>query len=221
MKKYVIRMLLTAALIVPMVATAESNDHPFWVHLGPAFIKFENGGDVSLGGAVVPNASTSASNNTTLGMEFGYDLSPQYSARLTVGIPPTTSVEGTGSLSVSAGVPQPLAKLTYGPVVLSATWHPLGRSKFSPYVGAGLNYPIIFKAEDQFLINVRAQPKIGTAIQLGADYAIDEKWGLFMDIKKLFTEVDVSANHPANGAAATTTAKLNPLVVQMGLSYRF
>lgn len=221
MKQLSIRLLSAAALTLPMAAMAQSNEHPFWIHLGPTSVQFENGGDVQVGGAVVPNASTRATDNTTLGIELGYDLSPQFSARLTLGVPPTTNVEGTGNLSASAGVPQPLAKVTYGPAVLSATWHPLGRAGFSPYVGAGLNYPIIFKVEDQFLVNVHVQSKVGTAIQIGADYAINEKWGLFVDVKKLFTEVDVSANLPGGGPAATTTAKLNPLVVQAGLSYRF
>ena len=221
MKKLSIHLLSAVALAVPMTAMAQSNEHPFWIHLGPTSVQFENGGDVQVGGAVVPNASTRATDNTTLGIELGYDLSPQFSARLTLGVPPTTNVEGTGNLSASAGVPQPLAKVTYGPAVLSATWHPLGRSGFSPYVGAGLNYPIIFKVEDQFLVNVHVQSKVGTAIQMGAEYAINEKWGLFVDVKKLFTEVDVSANLPGGGPAATTTAKLNPLVVQAGLSYRF
>jgi outer membrane protein len=221
MKQRSIRLLSTAALIVPMVAIAQSSEHPFWIHLGPASVQFKNGGDVKVGGAVVSNASTRATDNTTLGVELGYDLSPQFSARLTLGVPPTTNVEGTGNLSASAGVSQPLAKVTYGPAVLSATWHPLGRSGFSPYVGAGLNYPIIFDVEDQFLVNVNVHSKVGPAIQIGADYALNEKWGLFVDVKKLFTEVDVSANLPNGGPAATTTAKLNPLIVQVGLSYRF
>ena len=221
MKKQSSRLLCAAALVVPMLAAAQSNQHPYWIHLGPTFVQFENGGDVTVGGAVVPNASSRATDNTTLGFELGYDLTPQYSVRLTLGVPPTTNVEGTGNLSATAGIPQPLAKVTYGPAVLSATWHPLGRSGFSPYIGAGLNYPIIFKVEDQFLVNVHVQSKVGTAIQLGADYTIDEKWGLFLDVKTLFAEVDVSANLPGGGPAATTTAKLNPLVIQAGVSYRF
>lgn len=216
-----LRRLSALALALPLAAAAQSDGHPSWVHLGPTLVQFESGGGVSVAGAVVPNASTRASDNTTLGMELGYDLSPLYSVRLTMGVPPTTSVEGTGNLSASAGVPQPLAKVTYGPAVLSATWHPLGRSGFSPYLGAGLNYPIIFKVEDQYLVNVHATSKVGTALQLGADYAFDEKWGVFLDVKKLFIEVDVSANLPGGGPAATTTAKLNPLVIQAGVSYRF
>ena len=221
MKQLSIHLLSAAALTAPMAAIAQSSEHPFWIHLGPTSVQFENGGDVKVGGAVVPNASTRATDNTTLGIELGYDLSPQFSARLTLGVPPTTNVEGTGNLSASAGVPQPLAKVTYGPAVLSATWHPFGRSGFSPYVGAGLNYPIIFKVEDQFLVNAHVQSKVGTAIQIGADYVISDKWGLFVDVKKLFTVVDVSANLPGGGPVATTTAKLNPIVFQAGVSYRF
>jgi len=221
MKKLSIRPLSIAALVVPVLAAAQPSESPYWIHLGPALVQFENGGDVTVGGAIVPGASTRATDNTTLGVELGYDLTPHYAVRLTLGIPPTTSVEGTGNLSASAGLPQPLAKVTYGPAVVSATWHPLGRSGFSPYIGAGLNYPIVVKVEDQFLVNVHVQTKIGTAIQFGADYAIDKKWGLFLDVKKLFMEADITANLPGGGPAATTTAKLNTLVIHAGVSYRF
>jgi len=219
-------LLATAAALTtmatPQMASAQATASPYWVHLGPTSVQFVNGGDVVVGGAVVPNASTHASNNTTLGVELGYDINPQFSARFTAGIPPTTKVSGTGNLSATAGIPQPLAKVTYGPAVASVTWHPMGRKLgFSPYIGAGLNYPIIFKSEDQFLVNVRVHSKIGAAIQVGAEYAFDAKWGVFFDVKKLFTKVDVSANLPGGGPVATTTAKLNPLVVQMGVSYRF
>ena len=110
-----------AAMVACGAASAQvASPGPIWIHVGPANIKFKNGGDVTVAGAVVPDASTKASNNTTLGLELGYDVSPQMSARLTVGLPPTTSVEGTGNLSASAGLPQPLAKVTYGPAVVSA-----------------------------------------------------------------------------------------------------
>lgn len=226
MKKQATLLLATAAalaaLATPQMACAQAATSPYWIHLGPTSVQFANGGDVVVGGGVVPSASTAASNNTTLGFELGYDINPQFSARFTAGIPPTTKVSGTGNLSAAAGTPQPLAKVTYGPAVASVTWHPMGRKLgFSPYIGVGLNYPIIFKSEDQFLVNVRVHSKIGAAIQVGAEYAFDNKWGVFLDVKKLFTKVDVSANLPGGGPVATTTAKLNPTVVQLGVSYRF
>jgi outer membrane protein len=215
-------LALFPALIASGAAWAQSAPaSPLWIHLGPAYIDFKNGGGVVAGGSVVPNASTKASNNTTLGLEIGYDLNAAFALRLTVGAPPTTQVEGTGNLSAAAGTPQPLAKVTYGPAVLSGTWHPLGRSGFSPYIGAGLNYPIIFSSKDQFLVNVDAKSKVGPTLQLGADYALNSQWGLFLDLKKLWTKVDVTANLPGGGPQATTRADLSPVVVHGGVSYRF
>ena len=213
--------LLSAMVACGSAAAQSSATGPVWVHVGPAYVDFKNGGDVSVGGAVVPNASTKASNNATVAVELGYDLSPQASLRLTVGYPPTTKVEGTGNLSAAAGTPQPLAKVTYGPALLSATWHPLGRSGLSPYVGAGLNYPIVFKSKDEFLVNVDVKSKVGLVIQFGADYSLDARWGVFLDVKKLWTKVDVSADVPGGGPRATTRADLSPLVAQAGVSYRF
>ena len=211
-----------AALLATGASTAQSNDlGPIWVHVGVAQVGFKNGGDVTVGGAVVPASSTHASNNTTLAFEVGYDLAPQAALRLTVGVPPTTTVSGTGNLSAGAGVPQPLAKVKYGPAVLSATWHPLGRSGFSPYLGGGVNYPVIFSSQDGFLVNVDVKSKLGPTLQVGADYAIDSRWGLFLDVKKLWAKVDVTANLPGGGPRATTTADLSPVVVHAGASYRF
>ena len=212
---------LAALLAAGMSSAQTTSVGPLWVHVGVVHVGFKNGGDVSVGGAVVPAASTQASNNTTLALEAGYDLSPQASLRLTVGVPPTTKVQGTGNLSASAGIAQPLAKVKYGPAVLSATWHPLGRSGFSPYIGGGVNYPIIFSSRDGFLVNVDVKSKLGPTLQVGADYAIDARWGLFLDVKKLWTKVDVTANLPNGGPKATTSADLSPLVVHAGFSYRF
>jgi outer membrane protein len=216
-----IAVLLPVLLAGGVAGAQTTTASPLWIHLGPAFVDFKNGGSVSAGGAVVPNASTKASNNTTLGLELGYDLSESFAVRATVGVPPTTTVEGTGNLSAAAGTPQPLAKVTYGPAVVSATWHPQGRSGFSPYIGAGLNYPIIFSSKDQFLVNVDAKSKVGPTLQIGADYALNARWGLFLDVKKLWAKVDVTARLPGGGPVATTRADLSPVVVHAGLSHRF
>lgn len=213
--------LIPAVTACGAAAAQPASAAAFWVHLGPAIIDFKNGGSVSAGGAVVPNASTKASNNTTLGLEVGYDLSEAFAVRVTIGAPPTTKVEGTGNLSAAAGTPQPLAKVTYGPAVVSATWHPIGRSGFSPYIGAGLNDPIIFSSKDQFLVNVNVKSKVGPTLQVGADYALNTKWGLFIDLKKLWAKVDVTANLPGGGPAAATRADLSPVVIHAGVSYRF
>lgn len=222
MNKTLARLTLASAVLACGPAFAQSNaPGPFWVHFGVAYVDFKNGGDVSVGGSVVPDASTKASNNTTLALEMGYDVSEQVAVRFTVGVPPTTKVEGTGNLSDVAGVPQPLAKVTYGPAVLSTTWHPFGRAGFSPYLGAGLNYPIIFRSKDEFLVNVDAKSKVGAVVQIGADYAIDSRWGLFLDVKKLWAKVDVTANLPGGGPQATTKAELSPVILHAGASYRF
>jgi outer membrane protein len=222
MLKTVPLAILAATLLTGAAASAQDAPAgPFWVHVGVAYVDFKNGGEVSVAGTIVPGASTKASNNTTLALELGYDLNEQVALGLTMGVPPTTKVEGTGNLSASAGIPQPLAKVTYGPAVLSTIWHPLGHVGFSPYVGAGLNYPIIFKSQDAFLVDVHVKSRLGPVLQVGADYPVGAHWGLFLDVKKLWSKVDVTANLPSGGPQAKTTADLSPVVFQTGASYRF
>jgi len=91
-------------------------------------------------------------------------------------------------------------------------------SKFSPYVGAGLNYSM-FYGEDSGpgFNNLDVDGGVGYALQAGFDYKINDNWYFNMDVKKVFVNVDASIN----SGAITADVDLDPWDVGVGLGYKF
>ena len=157
--------IMTALLACGVFAcsAASAQNSPWSVRLGAAHVGFNTQADVFLGGVAVPGANAEASNNTTLGLEIGYSLSPEWTGRLLLGVPPTTTLTGTGALAGTGT----LGRVTYAPAVLSLTYG-LGQwGPIKPYVGAGINYTIVFKSEDGFISNLDVKNAFAPVLQLG------------------------------------------------------
>lgn len=106
------------------------------------------------------------------------------------------------------------------PPTLTLQYHPFPKSRFSPYVGAGLNVTL-FYADDAAGGTVRSLSfddfSVGFAAQVGMDYQLDDKWSLNLDIKKVFIEADASLN----GGAITGQVDLDPWLFGIGVGYKF
>lgn len=104
------------------------------------------------------------------------------------------------------------------PPTLTLQYHFTPDNKFSPYVGAGINYTLPYAENDGADTNkLQADGSFGYALQAGTDYWLDEHWGLNLDVKKVWVDVDASIN---NGAI-TGNVELDPWIVGAGVSYRF
>ena len=217
MKNFVRTHAAAAALLATGAACAQApaTPSPWWLHVGPVNVKFSPDATIRLGGAVVPGADLEASSSTTLGLEVGYDLSPNLSARLTVGLPPTTRLTGTGPL---AGAGE-LGRLKYGPAVMTLAWRFDGLGAVKPYVGAGINYTIVLASKDGVVTTLDAKSAFGSVLQAGVDVPIDGRWGVFFDVKKVFLKTTASGFVGANAATAST--RLDPLLVHAGVGFRF
>lgn len=104
------------------------------------------------------------------------------------------------------------------PPTLTLQYHFTPDSKFSPYVGAGINYTLPYAEDNSADINkLEADGSFGYALQAGADYWLDENWGINLDVKKVWVDVDASIN----SGAVTGNVELDPWIVGAGVSYRF
>ncbi len=104
------------------------------------------------------------------------------------------------------------------PPTVTAQYHFTPDQAFSPYVGAGLNYSIFYGENSKALPDVDVGNHIGYAFQAGADYWIDDHWGLNFDVKKIFLkDVDVTA---VNGAVHGKL-DVDPWLIGAGVAYRF
>lgn len=167
----------------------------------------DDGGSTTIGGepqaddAVVPE------------VDFTYFFTENIAAELIV----ATSPHDLGLQNSTAGNLD-LGDTMILPPTLTLQYHFTPDNKFSPYVGAGINYTLPYSEDNgNDTMALDADGSFGWALQAGADYWLDEHWGLNLDVKKVWVDVDASIN---NGAI-TGNVELDPWIVGAGVSYRF
>lgn len=104
------------------------------------------------------------------------------------------------------------------PPTLTLQYHFAPDNTFSPYLGAGLNYSL-FYGEDAAtgFTDLEIDGGLGYAVQAGMDYWFNEHWGVNLDVKKIWLEIDVELN----AGAIQADVDLDPWIVGAGISYRF
>lgn len=187
----------------------------FVIRTGLAGVLFDSKGEFTLGGQPVPGGSLKLTDNASIALEGAYYLSPELSVSLTVGAPPVTTAHGVGTLA-------PLGRLgavKYGPGVGLLKYQYNGFGRFQPWVGGGATYMVIFKNKDGAINGVDVDNHWGGAVQVGADYMIGPKWGLYASASKLFLHTNGAGTF--SGLPITLKATMDPTIVQAGLNFRF
>jgi outer membrane protein len=105
------------------------------------------------------------------------------------------------------------------PPTLTLQYHFTPTARFSPYVGAGLNYTFFYNEKKGALRSISYDDNIGYALQAGIDYAIAGAWSFNIDVKKLWLSTDVTAD--LGGTKLKADVDLNPWIFGVGLGYRF
>lgn len=103
------------------------------------------------------------------------------------------------------------------PPTLDVQYHPLPKARFSPYVGAGVNYMLFYSGSNKNGFTVDVNDGFGWVLQGGADIAVNGPWSLNVDAKKIFFRTDANIN---NGAL-TSRVKLDPWVLSVGFGRKF
>ncbi|MGB4056894.1 MAG: OmpW family protein [Alphaproteobacteria bacterium] len=104
------------------------------------------------------------------------------------------------------------------PPTLTLQYHFCPDKQFSPYVGAGVNYTLPY-AEDNgaSVTDLEVDGSFGWALQAGADYWLNDNWGVNFDVKKVYVDVDAKVN----GGTVTGEVELDPWIIGTGVAYRF
>lgn len=212
-----------AALTLTVSPFASAQDSNWSLRAGPASVQFNAGSTLNVAGSPFPGAQSLVSDNTALAFEAGYRATDRVDIRLAFGIPPTTTLSAGGALQ--ALVPPltgTLGKVTYGPVILTATYAFGAPGSVRPYLGAGLTYLRVFSTSDADLSGLQVDSAWGTALQAGLDIPIDSKWSVFLDARKVFVKTTATSTVPAlGGPPVVASVNLDPLVVHAGIGYRF
>ena len=105
------------------------------------------------------------------------------------------------------------------PPILTLQYHFDPLRGFKPYIGAGVQYMAFF---DEGHSNLPGSPKIdldpawGFALQGGVDVEFGQGWYLNVDIKKVWLDTDANW-----GTLAKANVTVDPLIVSLGVGYRF
>ncbi len=115
------------------------------------------------------------------------------------------------------------------PPTLLLQYHFQPDKTFRPYVGAGINYTIVYaenasKSLEDTLgpTSLHADNSLGWAIQAGFDYDLSGEWFLNFDVK--YIDIDTTLVLKSGAAGATRRqieVEIDPVIVGIGVGIRF
>ena len=171
--------------------------------------------------------------DTQVGITIDYDYTSNLVFELVAATPFTheISVKSTSALNGLA-----VGETKHLPPTLLAQYH-FGSeaSQFRPFVGAGLNYTIFFDesvdtfdntltsleligADDKLSLDL--DPSFGLALQAGANYQLNEKWGIHA--MAMWADIAAEGEVKLNGdKLQDVKVDVDPLVFMIGARYSF
>lgn len=148
--------------------------------------------------------------DTQLSLIVGRQLSDHWSVELLAATPFTHMAKLAGSNAV---------EFKHLPPTLSLQYAFAPGSKVNPFIGAGLNYTIVFDEKERGPVagtNVSLDNSMGLAAQAGIIFKINENWDVVADARW----IDIDADARLNGASIGT-ANVDPLTYSVALGYNF
>ena len=145
-------------------------------------------------------------------LDISYFFTPNLAAELILTYPQKHDVRLNGAK---------IGTLKHLPPTLLAQYHFTQLGAFKPYVGVGINYTRFSSVKFDPAVDAALNPSVkknsfGPALQIGFDYALDKNWSINFDVKKVYIKTDVRSFGTKVG-----TFKVDPLLVGVGLGYRF
>lgn len=171
--------------------------------------------DLEVGGAPLPGAALSTFEHATPTVQIGYFVLPNVAVNAMLGVPPKIDVYGGGSI----GALPVLGQVTYGPMALTAQYHPLRRGVIRPWLGAGVSYMVVFGTEDGAFEDLDVSNDFGAVFEAGTDFMIDSRWSLFAEAKKAFLRP--TATGTFGGEPVVGKTRLDPWAFTVGGAVRF
>ncbi|KAF7779802.1 outer membrane protein [Pseudoalteromonas marina] len=217
MKTKISIALLTSLLVLSPAAHAN-----FSVNLGAINVNPDNSGSTI---NEAPSLGLKGDSNTQLGITVDYAFNDNWVLELIAATPFSHDVNGTGGLAGNK-----IANIKHLPPSLVAQYHFLDTSyQLRPFIGVGVNYTTFFDEQpSQALkatlgtddVKVELDDSVGFLVQVGANYKMDDHWGLhaMVSIMDIDTDATVYAN---NAKALTSTVELDPVVAMFGVKYSF
>lgn len=176
----------------------------------------ESSSNVFVGGTDL-GTGVSVADDTQLGLNFVYFLSPKWAVEVLASTPFSHDIQLTGVKLLDSKQLPPTVTVNY--------FFNDSRSKFQPYVGVGLNYTLFFdenfvsSARDAGFSSLDLDDSFGLAAQVGFDYQVNDKW--LMNLSARWIDISTDASFELNGDEGSVSVDVDPLVYTASLGYRF
>ena len=230
-RSFLAGLLACSALWGAMPALADEGD---WMVRGRVIgVLPDESAALSVGGTNLPG-SIDIGDQYVPELDITYFFTKNIAAELILGVTPhdvkATGVTVPGVLDAAT---VNLGDVWLLPPTLTLQYHFDTGGAFKPYVGAGVNATFFFNEDEGPVADgIEYDPTIGFALQAGFDYDLDGEpggWAFNADVKKVWIEPEVtvdltSALGPSLGAETVKVnadVEINPVIVGLGLGYRF
>lgn len=206
-------VICLAAGLFALNSAQAAQEEPWMVRVRAVHMDMANKSDpIPALGVTDPN-TVNVSNKTIPEVDISYFFTPNWAAELVLTYPQQHDVT-----LVTGGTSTSLGNFKHLPPTLSLQYHFRPGETFQPYAGLGVNYTHISGVR----LAAGAQPlelenhSLGLAMGVGADYRLTDTMYLNVDVKKIQIRSDILAN-----GTAVSKAKLDPLLIGVGLGWRF
>jgi outer membrane protein len=194
---------LAAALALGAAGAASAQaaataDGPWLVRVRAVNLQSDNGDTTGLG--------LSINDKTIPEVDVSYFFTPQIAAELVLTVPQKHTLSSNGTA---------IGTLKHLPPTLLVQYHFAPGAAVRPYVGAGVNYTRFSSVNLPAGVDID-RSSVGWALQAGVDIPLSRQLSLNFDVKKLRLRTDVTA-----GGAGIGTFKVDPVLVGVGLGWRF
>lgn len=140
-------------------------------------------------------------------VDISYFFTPHWAAELILTYPQKHTVTLDGAS---------IGSFKHLPPTLTAQYHFMPGATVDPYLGAGVNYTLLSKVDLLAGGASLEHDSVGLALQAGLDYKFDRHWSFNVDVKQVRIASDVII-----GGARASRVKVDPVLLGVGLGYRF
>ena len=157
------------------------------------------------------------SNNTQLGLNFGYMLTDNIGIELLAATPFShdVSLNGVGKIAETKHLP---------PTLVAQYYFGNAQSALRPYVGVGVNYTNFFDNEftndlNGALTDLSMSTSWGLAAQAGIDYQVNKNW--LVNASVWYAQISTDVKFKLAGDTKVIDTDINPWVYMVSVGYTF
>lgn len=225
MKKSLLGLaLLSTFSFAPQAMAHEAGD--ILVRGGITMVQPDSGKTPILLADADSTMSLSVDDNYQLGLNLVYFFDSNWAVEVLAATPFTHDVTIHDPNSVLGVDGAKLAEVTHLPPTVSALYYFDTGSAFKPYIGAGINYTIFFNEEFEAapkalgLSDLELGGSFGYALQVGADYEINDKW--HVNASARYIDINSKAKFKVAGEdIGVAKIDVDPMVYSLMIGYKF